>query len=173
MFSFSQPFLLKADCLHFLERIVHSAICLLFTATLVTPPKDLNETTLKKIEEITKKIADALGVTGPFNMQLIAKDNELKVIECNLRVSRSFPFVSKTLEFDFVALATKAIMGEDVQPVDVLRGVGKYGVKVPQFSFSRLAGADGESVTALFINRRFALNEMFQRNASKFAIFYV
>ena len=147
MFSFSQPFLLKADCLHFLERIVHSAICLLFTATLVTPPKDLNETTLKKIEEITKKIADALGVTGPFNMQLIAKDNELKVIECNLRVSRSFPFVSKTLEFDFVALATKAIMGEDVQPVDVLRGVGKYGVKVPQFSFSRLAGADGESVT--------------------------
>ena len=111
-------------------------------ATLVTPPKDLNETTLNKIEEITCKIADALGVTGPFNMQLIAKDNELKVIECNLRVSRSFPFVSKTLEFDFVALATKVIMGEDVQKVDVLHGNGKYGVKVPQFSFSRLAGAD-------------------------------
>ena len=66
-------------------------------------------------------------------MQLIAKDNELKVIECNLRVSRSFPFVSKTLEFDFVALATKVIMGEDVQKVDVLHGNGKYGVKVPQF----------------------------------------
>ena len=109
-------------------------------ATLVTPPKDLNETTLNKIEEITCKIADALGVTGPFNMQLIAKDNELKVIECNLRVSRSFPFVSKTLEFDFVALATKVIMGEDVQKVDVLHGNGKYGVKVPQFSFSRLVG---------------------------------
>jgi carbamoyl-phosphate synthase/aspartate carbamoyltransferase/dihydroorotase len=70
------------------------------------------------------------------------QDNELKVIECNVRVSRSFPFVSKTLDHDFVAMATRVIMGEKVEPVDVLGGCGKVGVKVPQFSFSRLAGAD-------------------------------
>ena len=81
-----------------------------------------------------------LFVSGPFNMQLIAKDNELKVIECNLRVSRSFPFVSKTLGHDFIATATNVIIGNDVDPVDVLHGDGKVGVKVPQFSFSRLAG---------------------------------
>lgn len=76
-------------------------------------------------------------------MQLIAKNNELRVIECNVRVSRSFPFVSKTLNHDFVAMATRVIIGEpDVEPVDVLNGNGKVGVKVPQFSFSRLAGAD-------------------------------
>jgi carbamoyl-phosphate synthase / aspartate carbamoyltransferase / dihydroorotase len=75
-------------------------------------------------------------------MQLIAKNNELKVIECNLRVSRSFPFVSKTLDYDFVAMATRVMIGQPVEPVDVLNGVGKVGVKVPQFSFSRLAGAD-------------------------------
>lgn len=75
-------------------------------------------------------------------MQLIAKNNELKVIECNVRVSRSFPFVSKTLNHDFVAMATRVIIGQPVEPVDVINGVGKVGVKVPQFSFSRLAGAD-------------------------------
>ena len=68
------------------------------------------------------------------------QDNELKVIECNLRVSRSFPFVSKTLNHDFIAMATKVIVGQRVEPVDVLRGAGIVGVKVPQFSFSRLAG---------------------------------
>lgn len=84
-----------------------------------------------------------LDITGPFNMQLIAKNNELKVIECNVRVSRSFPFVSKTLNHDFVAMATRVIIGEPVEPVDVLFGDGsKVGVKVPQFSFSRLAGAE-------------------------------
>lgn len=76
-------------------------------------------------------------------MQLIAKNNELKVIECNVRVSRSFPFVSKTLNHDFVAMATRVIIGEPVEPVDVLFGDShKVGVKVPQFSFSRLAGAE-------------------------------
>jgi len=62
------------------------------------------------------------------------------VIECNVRVSRSFPFVSKTLDHDFVAMATRLIIGETVEPIDVLAGCGKVGVKVPQFSFSRLAG---------------------------------
>ena len=109
-------------------------------ATLVTPPQDLNEDTLAKIKEITGKIAKALDICGPFNMQLIAKDNDLKVIECNLRVSRSFPFVSKTLGFDFIALATQVIVGEtqDLEPQDVLFGLdGRVGCKVPQFSFSR------------------------------------
>ncbi|XP_076180376.1 carbamoyl-phosphate synthetase 2, aspartate transcarbamylase, and dihydroorotase rudimentary [Ptiloglossa arizonensis] len=111
-------------------------------ATLVTPPQDINAETLMKIKIISKAIAASLCVTGPFNMQLIAKDNELKVIECNARVSRSFPFVSKTLDHDFVAMATRLIVGESVDPVDVLAGCGKVGVKVPQFSFSRLTGAD-------------------------------
>ncbi|XP_039962623.1 CAD protein [Bactrocera tryoni] len=111
-------------------------------ATLVTPPQDLNHETLETIKRITRDLAALLDVTGPFNMQLIAKNNELKVIECNVRVSRSFPFVSKTLDHDFVATATRAIIGIEVEPVEVLHGVGKVGVKVPQFSFSRLAGAD-------------------------------
>lgn len=111
-------------------------------ATLVTPPQDLNGETLETIKRITRDLAALLDVTGPFNMQLIAKNNELKVIECNVRVSRSFPFVSKTLDHDFVATATRAIIGIPVIPVEVLHGVGKVGVKVPQFSFSRLAGAD-------------------------------
>lgn len=111
-------------------------------ATLVTPPQDINQQTLDKIKEIARIIAGLLDVTGPFNMQLIAKDNDLKVIECNVRVSRSFPFVSKTLDHDFVAMATRVMMGIPVEPVNVMRGCGKVGVKVPQFSFSRLAGAD-------------------------------
>ncbi|CAK1552080.1 unnamed protein product [Leptosia nina] len=111
-------------------------------ATLVTPPQDINKETLEKIKDIARIIAETLDVTGPFNMQLIAKDNELKVIECNVRVSRSFPFVSKTLDHDFVAMATKVILGIPVEPVDVMSGCGKVGVKVPQFSFSRLSGAD-------------------------------
>ncbi|CAH0604653.1 unnamed protein product [Chrysodeixis includens] len=111
-------------------------------ATLVTPPQDINNKTLEKIKEIASIIAETLDVTGPFNMQLIAKDNDLKVIECNVRVSRSFPFVSKTLDHDFVAMATKIILGIPVEPVNVMTGCGKVGVKVPQFSFSRLAGAD-------------------------------
>lgn len=76
-------------------------------------------------------------------MQLIAKDNQLKVIECNLRVSRSFPFVSKTLDVNFVAIATRVILGLKVDPVVIdVNALGRVGVKVPQFSFSRLAGAD-------------------------------
>ncbi|XP_028253992.1 multifunctional protein CAD [Parambassis ranga] len=111
-------------------------------ATLVTPPQDLNQKTIERIKMIVHAIGQELQVTGPFNLQLIAKDDQLKVIECNVRVSRSFPFVSKTLGVDLVALATQAIMGEEVEPVGLMRGKGIVGVKVPQFSFSRLAGAD-------------------------------
>ncbi|XP_070781394.1 multifunctional protein CAD isoform X3 [Enoplosus armatus] len=111
-------------------------------ATLVTPPQDLNQKTMETIKMIVHAIGQELQVTGPFNLQLIAKDDQLKVIECNVRVSRSFPFISKTLGVDMVALATQAIVGEDVEPVGLMRGKGIVGVKVPQFSFSRLAGAD-------------------------------
>ncbi|XP_059141957.1 CAD protein-like isoform X2 [Physella acuta] len=111
-------------------------------ATLVTPPQDLNQETLAKIKAICCAIGRALVVTGPFNIQLIAKDNHLKVIECNVRVSRSFPFVSKALDYDFVGTATRVIMGESVEPVNVTAGCGKVAVKVPVFSFSRLQGAD-------------------------------
>lgn len=144
-------------------------------ATMVLPPQDLNDETLKKIRKICFDIGQALMVTGPFNMQLIAKvslylhlslihsknegkyrcffarfpfflilqniifllilcsslqDNELKVIECNLRVSRSFPFVSKTLDHDFVAIATRLICGVPVEPVLDNSGCGRVGVKV-------------------------------------------
>uniref|UniRef100_A0AAQ6A185 Carbamoyl-phosphate synthetase 2, aspartate transcarbamylase, and dihydroorotase n=1 Tax=Amphiprion ocellaris TaxID=80972 RepID=A0AAQ6A185_AMPOC len=108
-------------------------------ATLVTPPQDLNQKTIERIKLIVHAIGQELQVTGPFNLQLIAK---VRVIECNVRVSRSFPFVSKTLGVNLVALATQAIMGENVEPVGLMSGKGIVGVKVPQFSFSRLAGAD-------------------------------
>ncbi|XP_066560917.1 multifunctional protein CAD isoform X2 [Amia ocellicauda] len=111
-------------------------------ATLVTPAQDINQKTMERIKAIVHAIGQELQVTGPFNLQLIAKDDQLKVIECNVRVSRSFPFVSKTLGVDLVALATQVIMGEEVEPVGLMRGKGIVGVKVPQFSFSRLAGAD-------------------------------
>uniref|UniRef100_A0A671U9H7 Multifunctional protein CAD n=1 Tax=Sparus aurata TaxID=8175 RepID=A0A671U9H7_SPAAU len=111
-------------------------------ATLVTPPQDLNPKTIERIKMIVHAIGQELQVTGPFNLQLIAKDDQLKVIECNVRVSRSFPFISKTLGVDLVAVATQAIMGEEMEPVGLMRGKGIVGVKVPQFSFSRLAGAD-------------------------------
>lgn len=111
-------------------------------ATLITPPQDLNEATLEKISQIVCAIGMELQVNGPFNLQLIAKDNELKVIECNVRVSRSFPFVSKTLNYDFVAAATRVIVGHPIESVGCILKAERVGVKVPQFSFSRLGGAD-------------------------------
>lgn len=112
-------------------------------ATLVLPPQDLDEVTVRKVEEATAKVAMALNVTGPLNIQFIAKNNEIKVIECNLRASRSFPFVSKTIGLDLAKLATKVMLGLPVKPypVDVSK-IKHVGVKVSQFSFTRLAGAD-------------------------------
>ncbi|XP_076085937.1 multifunctional protein CAD-like [Mytilus galloprovincialis] len=126
-----------AVCEHVENAGVHSG-----DATLVTPPQDLNEETLAKIKVICCSIGRALEVNGPFNMQLIAKDNQLKVIECNVRVSRSFPFISKALDYDFIDTATRVIMGEPVEVVNVLYGCGRVAVKAPVFSFSRLLGAD-------------------------------
>ena len=110
-------------------------------ATMVTPPQDLTQKTIEGIHEITRAIGKALNVSGPFNIQFIAKDDTLKVIECNLRVSRSLPFSSKTWKVDMIGLATKVCMGQPVEPI-VLKPVPYVGMKVSQFSFSRLPGAD-------------------------------
>lgn len=112
-------------------------------ATLVLPPQRTYLETMRRIKIITKQIAKALNITGPFNIQFIAKDNEVKVIECNLRASRSFPFVSKTLKINFIDIATRLMMGEKVARIDKSSFDLDYvGVKASQFSFTRLKGSD-------------------------------
>ena len=112
-------------------------------ATLVLPPQRTYLETIRRIKRITEKIAKALRINGPFNVQFIAKGNEVKPIECNLRASRSFPFVSKILKTNFIDIATRVIMGEPVQKVNgSLWDLEYVGVKAPQFSFTRLEGAD-------------------------------
>jgi carbamoyl-phosphate synthase large subunit/carbamoyl-phosphate synthase small subunit len=109
-------------------------------ATLILPPKNINDTTRDLLLKTTEQIASKLQINGPFNIQYIAKNNELKVIECNLRVSRSFPFVSKVKDINFIRTATKIMIGKEYS---VSNSSEKYtGVKVPQFSFNRLANAD-------------------------------
>jgi len=112
-------------------------------ATLVLPPQRTYLETIRRIRQVAKKIAMALHITGPFNMQFLAKNNEIKVIECNLRASRSFPFVSKVMNQNFIDLAAKVIMRVPVQPFEKSFFELNYvGVKAPQFSFNRLIGAD-------------------------------
>lgn len=119
-------------------------------ATLVLPPVNLDESILSRVKEIAQKVAKAWNITGPFNMQIIKAKNSsggepaLKVIECNLRASRSFPFVSKVLGTNFIDVATKALLDRDVpQPTDLMGVKRDYlATKVPQFSWTRLAGAD-------------------------------
>ncbi|MBD3203586.1 carbamoyl-phosphate synthase (glutamine-hydrolyzing) large subunit [Candidatus Woesearchaeota archaeon] len=112
-------------------------------ATMVIPPQRVFLETIRKIKKVAEKIAKELSITGPFNIQFIAKDNEIKVIECNLRSSRSFPFVSKVLKTNFIDLATKSILGKNPEVVKKPTLELDYvGVKAPQFSYSRLKGAD-------------------------------
>ncbi len=112
-------------------------------ATIVLPPQRTYLETMRRVKNITKQIAQALEITGPFNIQFIAKDNEVKVIECNLRASRSFPFVSKTLKINFIDIATKLMLGEKVPRIDKSSFDLDYvGVKASQFSFTRLKGSD-------------------------------
>jgi len=112
-------------------------------ATMVLPPQRTYLETMRRIKIITRKIAKALNISGPFNIQFIAKDNDVKVIECNLRASRSFPFVSKVLKLNFIELATRIIMGKSVPKIDRSSFDLDYvGVKAPQFSFRRLKGSD-------------------------------
>ncbi|RCK66140.1 Carbamoyl-phosphate synthase arginine-specific large chain [Candida viswanathii] len=122
-------------------------------ATLVLPPQALSQTLLDRLKEISDKVAKAWNITGPFNMQIIKNDQEgtlddanceLKVIECNIRASRSFPFVSKVLGVNFIDVAVKALIKENVPaPVNLMnKKYNRVATKVPQFSFTRLAGAD-------------------------------
>ncbi len=110
-------------------------------ATMIYPANDLYEETVEKVRRIASSVAEKLKITGPFNIQFLAKDNNVMVIECNLRASRSFPFVSKVGKRNLIELATRAMMGEEIswQKNESQRNVG---VKSPQFSFSRLTGAD-------------------------------
>jgi len=112
-------------------------------ATIVLPPQRTYLETMRRIKIITKKIAREFEITGPFNMQFIAKENDVKVIECNLRASRSFPFVSKTLKINFIDIATRLMLGEKVAKIDKSSFDLDYvGVKASQFSFIRLKGSD-------------------------------
>ena len=116
-------------------------------ATIVLPPQKLYIETIRRIRLIAKQIARNLNITGPFNIQFLAKSNQIKVIECNLRASRSFPFSSKVTGYNFIEIATQAMLGkaksktyrkQNYQTLDL----DHVGVKAPQFSFSRLKGAD-------------------------------
>jgi len=111
-------------------------------ATMVLPPQKLYIETIRRIRIIGEKIARALNITGPFNLQLLAKENSLQVIECNLRASRSLPFVSKVSRIPFVELAVRAMLGLPVSHSRSIFELNYVGVKAPQFSFSRLKGAD-------------------------------
>ncbi|OKY98526.1 MAG: carbamoyl phosphate synthase large subunit [Bacteroidales bacterium 43_36] len=112
-------------------------------ATIQFPPQKLYVETMRRIKKISAQIAKALNITGPFNIQYLAKNNDIKVIECNLRASRSFPFVSKVLKINFIDLATKAMLGLNVEkPEKNAFDLDYVGIKASQFSFSRLQGAD-------------------------------
>jgi carbamoyl-phosphate synthase/aspartate carbamoyltransferase len=128
---------------HFISEHVENAGVHSGDATLILPPQDLDPETVRQIEDATRKIGAALNITGPYNIQFIAKDNEIKVIECNVRASRSFPFVSKVMGVDLIEMATKAMAGLPLTayPTPTIPA-DHVAVKVPQFSFSRLSGAD-------------------------------
>ena len=112
-------------------------------ATIQFPPQKLYVETVRRIKKISRHIAKQLHISGPFNIQYLAKDNEIKVIECNLRASRSFPFVSKVLKLNFIELATKIMLGRKVErPAKNLFDLEYVGVKASQFSFNRLQKAD-------------------------------
>jgi carbamoyl-phosphate synthase, small subunit/carbamoyl-phosphate synthase, large subunit len=112
-------------------------------ATIQFPPQKLYVETVRRVKYITHEIAKALNISGPFNIQFLARDNDIKVIECNLRASRSFPFVSKVLKINFIELATKIMLGLPVEkPSKNLFDLDYVGIKASQFSFSRLQKAD-------------------------------
>ncbi len=112
-------------------------------ATLQLPPQKLYVETMRRIKRISRKIAAALHINGPFNVQYMARENDIMVIECNLRSSRSFPFVSKVLKINFIELATKVMLGIPVEkPSKSLFDLDYVGIKASQFSFNRLQKAD-------------------------------
>ena len=112
-------------------------------ATIVFPAQKLYVETMRRIKRIARAIAKELNISGPFNMQFLAKDNDIKVIECNLRASRSFPFVSKVLKYNFIEMATRIMLGEHVAELNKsVFDLDYVGVKASQFSFARLLKAD-------------------------------
>jgi len=112
-------------------------------ATLLFPPQKLYVETVRRIKRISRKIAEALHINGPFNIQFMARDNDILVIECNLRSSRSFPFVSKVLKINLIDLATKVMLSVPVEkPNKNLFDLDYVGIKASQFSFNRLQKAD-------------------------------
>jgi carbamoyl-phosphate synthase large subunit len=141
-------------------------------ATLVLPPYSLSDADLDRLKVIAEKVGKAFDISGPYNMQVIrkpaadGKEAELKVIECNLRASRSFPFVSKVLGLNFIDVASAAITGVNVpEPVDLMKVKRDYvAIKVPQFSWTRLAGADP------FLGVGKYQKEMRERRVTKFIL---
>ena len=112
-------------------------------ATIQFPPQKLYVETVRRIKRISRQIAKALHINGPFNIQFMARDNDILVIECNLRASRSFPFVSKVLKLNMIELATKVMLGLPVErPHKNLFDLDYVGIKASQFSFNRLQKAD-------------------------------
>ena len=112
-------------------------------ATIQFPPQKTYIETIRRIKRISRKIAEELRISGPFNIQYLARDNDIKVIECNLRASRSFPFVSKVLKLNFIDLATRIMLGKKVEkPFKSLFDIDYVGIKASQFSFNRLQNAD-------------------------------
>ncbi|GCF07403.1 carbamoyl-phosphate synthase (glutamine-hydrolyzing) large subunit [Dictyobacter arantiisoli] len=110
-------------------------------ATIVLPPQTLNQETMARIEKVGRAVAQALRITGPFNMQFLAKDNQVYVIEVNLRASRTFPFISKITGVNFIELFVDALFQENIPAVKIPK-LNFTAIKAPQFSFSRLTGAD-------------------------------
>ncbi|MBQ0126768.1 MAG: carbamoyl-phosphate synthase (glutamine-hydrolyzing) large subunit [Bacteroidales bacterium] len=112
-------------------------------ATVVFPAQKLYFETVRRIKKVSCRIAKELNISGPFNIQFLAKDNELRVIECNLRASRSFPFVSKITKFNFIGMATEIMLGKQVESYSkTFADIDYVGVKCSQFSFARLLHAD-------------------------------
>lgn len=111
-------------------------------ATVVLPPQRTYLETIRRAKHITKQLIKELKITGPFNIQFIAKDNHLLVIECNLRASRSFPFVSKVTGYNFIEMAVQAMLGKDISGHYRTVDLDTVAVKSPQFSYSRIKGAD-------------------------------
>ncbi|MBP9832581.1 MAG: carbamoyl-phosphate synthase (glutamine-hydrolyzing) large subunit [Candidatus Pacebacteria bacterium] len=111
-------------------------------ATVVLPPQRTYLETIRRAKRIAKKVVKELKITGPFNIQFLAKENKLQVIETNVRASRSFPFVSKVTGYNFIELATKAMLGKDISGHYQTLELDYVAVKSPQFSYSRIKGAD-------------------------------
>src|SRR4029077_618691 len=128
---------LSAISEHIEDAGVHSG-----DATLVLPPQTVYIATIRRIRQIATMLARALMITGPFNVQFLARHNTVKVIECNLRASRSFPFVSKVTGENFAAEAMNRMLGVSREIVNRSLDLDFVGVKAPMFSFSRVAGAD-------------------------------